>query len=115
MKKKTGQLQLNNDGSIHASVEVVLVKEGKQFVAYCPALELSSYGDTEAEAHAAFDEAMEIFISETTQKGSLEKFLLRLGWTLRKQDYTPPTLSSQLLNLALKPKAIQRHDVAFPT
>ena len=39
-----------NQGSIKVELEVLVSKEGDYFVAYCPALELSSYGATEKEA-----------------------------------------------------------------
>lgn len=74
-------------------VQVVLYKEQKAWIAYCPSLDLSSYGDSEKEAKEAFDEALEIFIEETTQRGTLEKFLLQHGWSLKQLpnlDYTPP-------------------------
>lgn len=90
-------------------VFVVIVKEGDYFVAYCPPLELSSYGKTEAEARAAFEEAMQIFVEETERKGTLEKVLLNLGWTLRKKptpEYQPPQL--QAVDLA---KLMQSKDV----
>ncbi|MDX2048619.1 MAG: hypothetical protein SFU87_17665 [Chitinophagaceae bacterium] len=74
-------------------IDVVLIKEGDFFVAYCPSLELSSYGSDEQEAKTAFDEALDIFLDDTQKKGTLEKVLLKLGWSLRqmpKPSYVPP-------------------------
>ena len=45
-----------------AEVLLVLDDDTGQYVAYCPALELSSYGDTEAAAEAAFEESLQFFI-----------------------------------------------------
>ena len=76
------------------NVDVLLIKEGEYFVAYCPALEVSSYGKTEEEAKSGFDEAFEIFIHETEKRGSFEKALLKLGWSLKQlpvPSYIPPT------------------------
>jgi predicted RNase H-like HicB family nuclease len=67
-----------HDKSITVNVEVVLFQENTAWVSYCPALELSSYGNTKAEAKKAFDEAMEIFLAETIEKKTLEKSLLEL-------------------------------------
>ena len=81
---------------IQVDVSVIVFEEHGIFVAYCPALELSSYGENEKEAKEAFEGAMDIFIKETSQRGTLEKFLLQLGWSLQKRpkiDYRPPTLS----------------------
>ncbi len=78
------------------SVQVGIIKEKECYVAYCPALELSSYGNTEAEAKESFDEALGIFLTETERKGTLEKVLLGLGWTLKQKpsfEYLPPALS----------------------
>ncbi len=83
--------------SIKVKLAVILFKEADQYVSYCPALELSSYGDDEQEAKLAFEDALNIFIEETSKKGSLERELLKLGWRLQqhpKPSYKPPTLSS---------------------
>ena len=82
--------------SVEVQVDVVLLKEGEFFVALCPSLNLSSYGHTEKEAKAAFDEALHIFIDDTDRKGSLEKELLKNGWILQHYpsiSYKPPKLS----------------------
>jgi len=89
---------LKNRNSIHVSVQVVLFQEDGIWVAYCPALELSSYGDDENDAKGAFGEAMQIFLSETNRKGTLERCLLKLGWQLQQKPrpmYNQPNLSLQ--------------------
>ncbi|MFD1467801.1 type II toxin-antitoxin system HicB family antitoxin [Hymenobacter caeli] len=58
----------------------LLCDDSGQYVAYCPALELSSYGDTEAEAHYAFEETLAFFKQDVTQRGTLNQLLLALGW-----------------------------------
>lgn len=67
------------------SVPVFIVKEENSFVAYCPALELSSYGDSSEDAKDGFEDAVKIFIDEALKRGTLEKMLLNFGWTLRKK------------------------------
>jgi predicted RNase H-like HicB family nuclease len=66
-------------------VPVSFYKEGDYVVAYCPALELSSYGKTEEAAKRAFGRAVSIFLEETQRKGTLERVLLSLGWSLRQK------------------------------
>jgi predicted RNase H-like HicB family nuclease len=98
-------------------VSVLIVQEEECFVAYCPALELSSYGKTEAEAKKSFDEAMGIFLEETERKGTLEKVLLALGWTLKQKPsfkYQPPELSYKNLRALRQSKRILRNTVAIP-
>lgn len=104
---------------IMVNVSVILLQEDDQYVAYCPALEVSSYGDTIKEAKAAFDEALEIFLEETTAKGTLEKELLRLGWILQQKPkvlYQPPSISLKESQRLLKknPKNIYDEKVALP-
>jgi predicted RNase H-like HicB family nuclease len=43
---------------------VAILREGKRFVAYTPALDLSTSGKTQAEAKARFQEAAELFFEE---------------------------------------------------
>ncbi|MDJ0366773.1 hypothetical protein QMK33_16585 [Hymenobacter sp. H14-R3] len=102
-----------------AQVEVVLVldEDSGQYVAYCPALEVSSYGDTEEEAQAAFEDALAIFIKDTTERGTLDQLLLALGWRLLKQPeplYEPPRLPLALLNQPAKRRRILTEEVLLP-
>ncbi len=62
-------------------------------MSYCPALELSSFGKDEDDAKQGFEEALNIFIDELHKRGTLEKVLLNLGWSLRKlptASFVPP-------------------------
>jgi predicted RNase H-like HicB family nuclease len=86
---------INTDGhkTVDVSLEVLLIKEGEYIVSYCPALELSSYGTTEEDAKQGFEGALEIFLQDTHEKGTLENVLLGLGWQLKKKPtakYQPP-------------------------
>jgi hypothetical protein len=85
-----------NKNSVTVEVQVILFQEGDQWIAYCPALELSSYGDNQKDAKKSFDEAMSIFLKETDRKGTLERYLLKLGWQLQQKPvpvYNQPTIS----------------------
>jgi len=78
---------------VTVQVQVKILKEGDYLVAYCPVLELSSYGKTVEEAKQGFEGAIRIFIEETAKRGTLERELLSLGWTLRQKpscEYRPP-------------------------
>lgn len=82
------------------------------------ALEVSSYGDDEADAKKAFEEAMQIFLSETERKGTLEKCLLKLGWQLQQKPkliYNQPHPSLQKNTRLLKKSArIYNERIAIP-
>ena len=85
---------------LSVGVDVLFLKEGKYIVAYAPVLEVSSYGRNEQAARKAFDEAVGIFLEETERKGTLERVLLRLGWTLSRNRYEPPRWTAgELLHL----------------
>ncbi len=68
------------------------------YVAYCNSLDLSSYGKDQEDALKAFENALDIFIEETTAKGTLEHVLVRLGWTLTRKAYSPPAPSTEELS-----------------
>ena len=91
----------HEEKKLTAQIQIFLIPEGEQYVAYCPALELSSYGSSPEDARAAFAEAMAIFVEETQAKGTLERVLLGLGWTLQQRPvarYEPPRPSVDFLN-----------------
>lgn len=86
---------------VHAKLEVLLIEEDDQWVAYCPALQISSYGDTQREARGAFEEAWRITLEELVKRGSLERELLRLGWRLvsvPRPIYEPPVTPRRTIN-----------------
>ncbi len=103
--------------TVAVTVELLLMPdESGQVVAYCPALELSSYGDDEADARAAFAEALDITLEASTERGTLDQWLLALGWRICKKPvptYDPPRLPLDVLN---QPRQqILPHVVLLPT
>jgi predicted RNase H-like HicB family nuclease len=88
----TSYIKTGNN-TVDVSLDVLLIKEGDYIVSFCPALNLSSFGDTEDDAKKGFDEAMTLFLDELHKRGTLEKELLNLGWQLRKfptASFLPP-------------------------
>lgn len=86
---------INTDGNqvVNVSLEVQLIKQGDYIVSFCPALSLSSFGTTEDEAKIGFDGALDTFLKDTYEKGTLERVLLDLGWSLKRIPtikYQPP-------------------------
>ena len=86
---------MKKNSTINAIVEVYLTKEEDYIVAACPALNISSYGKTEKEAKKNFSEALDIFFEETHRKGTLERILVKYGWTISKKSYEPPIYSTK--------------------
>jgi hypothetical protein len=58
---------------IKFNLPVSIIKEGSQYIAYTPALDLSTCGKTAKVAKFRFEEAVGIFFDELIKKESLEK------------------------------------------
>jgi hypothetical protein len=74
----------NKNSNIETELEVFLFEEDGIWVSYCPALEVSSYGDNMDDAKDAFEDAVKIFFEETTKKGTLGQCLKQLGWEVKE-------------------------------
>ena len=57
-----------------------LFEEDGQIVALCPELNVSSFGDTPAEALASLQEAVTLFLEECQRMGTLEMVLEEAGY-----------------------------------
>jgi len=77
------------------NLPVSFIRESDQFVAYTPALDLSTSGATLEDAKKNFTEAVELFFEETVAMGTLEDVLLDLGWEKQEHTFIPPIVISQ--------------------
>ena len=85
------------------SLPVTIFKEGKSYVAYSPALDLSTCASTYKKAQTRFSEIVEIFIEELMEMGTLDTVLKELGWQKIKSNWQPPVVVSnyfQPMNLS---------------
>jgi predicted RNase H-like HicB family nuclease len=85
------------------SVDVDFWEEGGQFLAHCHSLEISTYGETLAEAKVNFGEALELFYESCKERGVLRETLIECGWT---EDSTRQKLSP--------PKKVDNQSFQFP-
>lgn len=76
------------------NLPVTIFKEGKRFVAYTPALDLSTSGKTYAEVKKRFDELVIIFMEELVEKNSLDRVLKDFGWRAVGRQWQPPVIVS---------------------
>lgn len=79
--------------TIMASLPLQILKEDDQFVAYCPALDLSTCGVTINEAKKMFIEMLDTFFEELSRMGTTDEVLSQLGWrkvTKPKMHWEPP-------------------------
>lgn len=63
-----------------AVLTVSFYREGNKFIAYSPALDLSTCGDSQEQAKKRFEEILHIFLEEVEKMGTLEDVLLECGW-----------------------------------
>ena len=80
---------------LSTQLPVSVFKEGKRFIAFTPALDLSTSGKTYEQVMERFNEIVEIFFEELMKKGTTEEVLLSLGWQKIKKHWSPPSLISQ--------------------
>lgn len=72
------------------NIPVNILKEGKRFVAYSPAFDLSTSGKTKVEARRHFNEALDLFLEELTDVGTFHRALTDLGWIKLHRTWKAP-------------------------
>ena len=75
--------------SVDVSLPLMVWKEGDQFVAFTPALDLSSCGSSDKEAVDHFAEAVELFFETAVERNTLQDLLESLGWQLQNNNWIP--------------------------
>ncbi len=66
---------------MNISVRIEVFKEDDVYVALSPELNVSSFGDTIEEAKKSFKEAVEAFVEECQEMGTLEAVLEESGFS----------------------------------
>lgn len=80
---------------LQINLPVSIFKEGKTYVAYTPALDLSTCAKSCAQVERRFNEIVEVFFEELLREGTLEEALSDLGWKKIKKEWRPPTVITQ--------------------
>lgn len=73
---------------------LVITKQGKRFVAYTPALDISTSGKSVKDAQKKFNELAELFFEEIIDEGTVSEVLTELGWQKEKKQWQPPRVVS---------------------
>ncbi|MDP3958209.1 MAG: hypothetical protein Q8Q36_01955, partial [bacterium] len=63
---------------------------GRDFVAYSPALDISTVGKSIQDAQKKFEALSGLFIDEIVKAGTFEEVLTELGWKKGQKQFTPP-------------------------
>ncbi len=102
MPDKEGTIQgawTSSKKKIELNLSLIVFQEDNTFITYCPALDLSGYGNTEHEAFASFNIVMGEYFLYTTRKNTLAEDLRKLGWIVKNsktKPMKPPELSKML-------------------
>lgn len=72
------------------SIPLSIFKEGDTFVAYTPALDVSTCAATLAEAKQRFADLIGIFFEELERKGTTDEVLESMGWEKVKRSWSAP-------------------------
>ncbi|MDR0865569.1 MAG: hypothetical protein LBO74_11640 [Candidatus Symbiothrix sp.] len=70
----------HKNNSIRVNLNMYIFKEESSYIVYCPALDLSAYGDTEIQAKKAFEDIFEITFKYMLNKNTLKEDLTKHGW-----------------------------------
>lgn len=84
-------------GRMTISIDIYVYQEDSVYVAYSPALDVSSSGLDANSAINSFHEAFELLITYTLSKGTFDKYLESLGWVTEKKPFKkliPPDLNT---------------------
>lgn len=83
-----------NKGKYSVGLSLVEFEEENVTIVYSPALDISGYGYSQAEAKQSFSEALTEFFRYTINKKTLDNVLKELGWDImgskKKQKFNPP-------------------------
>ena len=81
---------------------VLISKQNKRFVAYTPALDISTSGKSEKEAKSRFVELANVFLEEIIVAKTADDVLSELGWKKVQKKWSPPQIvSSQSIGLRI--------------
>jgi predicted RNase H-like HicB family nuclease len=69
------------------SLEIKVFKEGDIYVALCPELNVSSFGDDIESAKESLREALEAFLEECEAMGTLQEVLEEAGFVKEKESW----------------------------
>lgn len=75
---------------IHISLPVSIFKEASVFVAYTPALDISTAAGTLADVKKKFANLVTIFFEELERKGTTDEVLESLGWQKIQSSWSAP-------------------------
>ena len=84
-------------------------KEGRQVIAYAPALDISTVGKDEKHARKRFEELVSVFFDDLIERNVLGDVLSELGWkqtgrsinNKQQQSWSPPEISQKEISVSV--------------
>lgn len=73
---------------------VIITKQNKRFVAYTPALDISTSGKSEKDVKNRFEALVKLFLEEIVEAKTVDDVLSELGWKRMQKVWTPPKIIS---------------------
>jgi predicted RNase H-like HicB family nuclease len=73
----------------HIIGRVEIFREGDVYVALCPDLDVSSFGDTIEDTRSSLREALELFLEGCEAMGTLDQVLEEAGFVRQNVDWLP--------------------------
>lgn len=75
----------SSNSIIHTKLEMYLFQEDGAHIVYCPALDMSAYGDTDEEAKQAFAKSLSMYFDYCQKKNTLFQDLKNHGWIIKSK------------------------------
>jgi len=72
--------------SVGFKLGMYLFREGDSYIVYCPALDMSACGETEADAKAAFEDTIRISLAYMIDKNTIKQDLSQHGWEIKNLE-----------------------------
>ncbi len=104
-RKDIAQARLNVDvectlrsDEYRFEIGIYVFKEGEYYVAYAPALDLSTYSDEFNGVISAFYEAFQLYVEFCLENNTLRENLVELGWQIDKKVIKEPKVQRLMQN-----------------
>ena len=107
-----GELTLNGK-TVSAGLELYKFKEEGMTIIYCPALDLSAYGEDERSAKKSFSETFRLYVTYCLNKNTLIEDLKKYGWavkSLNQKHIKAPTTQKLLEKSATLREIVYRRN-----
>ena len=91
-------------------LSLIFYKDDEAHYSYCPALDLTGYGDSEHEAQESFKIVLEEYVKYTTENQTLVADLEEHGWKIKGKKLIPPEIAESLQKDNNLYKIFNKHD-----